>query len=100
MLCVFTFEELAHGNPSGITTARNTERRKHIHKLDSAMMMYIQGEFGTCTLWYEVLTLSFYNYTDFVESKWPNSFVNERIMKKLTQRCTDLHGEYEKSKNM
>ena len=67
VLCVFTFEELAHGNPSGITTARNAERRKHIHKLDSARMMYIQGEFGTCTLWYKVLTLSFYNYTDFVE---------------------------------
>ena len=25
------------------------------------------------------------------ESKWPNAFMEKKIMKKLTQKCTDMH---------
>ena len=32
--CLFSFEELAHGNPSGITTAKDDARKNTISKLD------------------------------------------------------------------
>ena len=42
--CLFSFEELAHGNPSGITTAKDNARKNTIKKLDPVRMKYIQGK--------------------------------------------------------
>ena len=42
--CLYSFEDLAHGNPSGITTAKNDARKNTIEKLDPVRMKYIQGK--------------------------------------------------------
>ena len=43
--CLFIFEELALGNPSGITTSHQGSRKTTIKKLDPARMAYIYGKF-------------------------------------------------------
>ena len=33
------------------------------------------------------------NYRDYISTKWPDALVKEKIMKRLTQRCTDLYND-------
>lgn len=83
MGCLFTAEELVNGNPSGNTNSKDELRKRTIKKLDPSRIKYIHGEL--CVM----VTSDFQTSSDYLEEKWPNSFVS--VLKKMTQKCTDYY---------
>ena len=39
-------------------------------------------------------------HADYISSKWPDALVKDKIMKKLTQKCTDLYSSRKELRHM